>query len=229
MKNNYKIIVVEGAPTFRSVTFPVLPKKIEFKTNGTRFGTYNIIDFGEVIIPSGENLRTFKWTSIFPGVNHYLPYQSVDTPLDPKQYQSILSEWKAYGSKLILLIAGTPIFHLVYLKDYSIDYAGAWGDFEYTVEFVDRREIQVTSEANAKTTESKPQTERIAEQSKTYTVVSNDTLWGIAQNLLGDGTRWKEIYNLNQDAIEETAKKYGRTSSENGHWIYPGTTLHIPS
>ena len=29
-------------------------------------------------------------------------------------------------------------------------------------------------------------------------------------------------------AIEETAKKHGKSSSNSGHWIYPGTVLQIP-
>ena len=38
-----------------------------------------------------------------------------------------------------------------------------------------------------------------------YTIVENDTLWGIAQCYLGDGLRWEEIYELNKDVIEDTA------------------------
>jgi hypothetical protein len=34
-----------------------------------------------------------------------------------------------------------------------------------------------------------------------YTVRSGDTLWGIAQKSLGDGNRWREIYDLNRDVI----------------------------
>ena len=38
-----------------------------------------------------------------------------------------------------------------------------------------------------------------------------------------------EIYELNKDTIEAAAKKYGRSSSSNGWWIYPGTVLQLPS
>ena len=220
-----KIIISEQSSSGRTVIIPVLPEKIEFKANGTRFVTYEVLDLGEVQIPSGENLRSFRWTSIFPGENHFLPFMSVSEPLAPKEYQTILSEWKAYGTPLKLLILGTPINHHVYLKDYNVDYSGAWGDYEYTVEFIDRRQIQVTSTKNQKSNTQK----RITATTKTYTVVKGDTLWGIARRFLGSGTRHTEIYQLNKDAIEATAKKYGKKSSNNGWWIYPGTTLHIPS
>ena len=223
-----KIIVYETDYQHRIVVFPILPEKIEFKSNGARFMSYDIIDLGEVMIPSGENLRGFRWTSIFPGKNHDLPFKSVSGPMDPEQYQIILSEWLRYGIPLHLMILGTPINHHVYLKDYDVDYSGPFGDYEYTIEFIDRREIQVTTEANTGS-ESKPQTERITEQTKTYTVTENDTLWDISRRFLQDGMRWQEIYELNKDAIEETAVQRGLRSSDNGHWIFAGTVLHIPN
>ena len=62
----------------------------------------------------------------------------------------------------------------------------------------------------------------------TYTVVSGDTLWAIAKRYLGSGTRYTEIYNANSGIIESTAKAHGKSSSSNGHWIWPGEVLTIP-
>ena len=64
--------------------------------------------------------------------------------------------------------------------------------------------------------------------SKTYTVKQGDNLWDIARVKLGNGERQTEIYNLNKATIEAAAKKYGRSSSSNGWWIYPGTVLKLP-
>lgn len=64
--------------------------------------------------------------------------------------------------------------------------------------------------------------------SKTYTIVSGDTLWKISTNHLGSGAKYMQIYNANSAIIESEAKSRGKSSSSNGHWIYPGTTLTIP-
>ena len=64
---------------------------------------------------------------------------------------------------------------------------------------------------------------------KTYTVKSGDNLWSIARSQYGNATKWKTIYDANKKVIEDTAKKYGKSSSSNGHWIYPGTKLVIPA
>ena len=65
-------------------------------------------------------------------------------------------------------------------------------------------------------------------KSKTYTIVSGDTLWKISTKELGSGAKYMQIYNANSSVIESAAKSHGKSSSSNGHWIYPGTTLSIP-
>lgn len=68
-----------------------------------------------------------------------------------------------------------------------------------------------------------------AEESESiqYTVKSGDTLWDIAKQYLGSGAQYVQIYNDNASVIEAEAKKRGKTSSDNGHWIFPGTVLTI--
>ena len=63
-----------------------------------------------------------------------------------------------------------------------------------------------------------PEPERPAEQpqAKTYTVKSGDCLWNIAKKQLGDGSRWKEIHDLNRDKIS------------NPNLIHAGLVLVMP-
>ena len=62
----------------------------------------------------------------------------------------------------------------------------------------------------------------------TYKVVSGDTLWAIAKKYYGSGAKYTTIYNANKSVIESAAKSHGRSSSNSGHYIYPGTVLTIP-
>jgi hypothetical protein len=59
--------------------------------------------------------------------------------------------------------------------------------------------------------------------------VSGDTLWDLAKRYYGGGTRWQALYDANRSLIEKTAQAYGFTSSDDGHWIFPGTSLVIPA
>lgn len=90
----------------------------------------------------------------------------------------------------------------------------------------------------ASTTSKKTNTTKVASSTKKratksssgkkYTVKKGDTLWGIAKKYYGSGSKWSKIYSKNKSVIESTAKKHGKRSSSNGHWIYPGTKLTIP-
>ena len=63
----------------------------------------------------------------------------------------------------------------------------------------------------------------------THTVVSGNTLWGIATTYYGSGKHWPIIYNANQAAIQARAVQAGLWNPKNpGHWIFPGTVLTIP-
>jgi peptidoglycan hydrolase-like protein with peptidoglycan-binding domain len=72
---------------------------------------------------------------------------------------------------------------------------------------------KVTVTAKVATT-TKPTTS--VSNSVVYTVLKNDTLWGIAKKILGDGNRWPEIYNSNRSII-----------GKNPNIIIPGTKLTI--
>lgn len=61
-----------------------------------------------------------------------------------------------------------------------------------------------------------------------YTVAKGDTLWKIANEMLGSPVRYAEIYELNQEVIESTAREHGKKDSSNGHRLWTGTVLKIP-
>ena len=54
-------------------------------------------------------------------------------------------------------------------------------------------------------------------EAKTYKVLSDDSLWKIAQDQYGDGSKWNMIYEANKDEIHDPGL------------IYPGQELKIPN
>lgn len=65
-------------------------------------------------------------------------------------------------------------------------------------------------------------------ETPSHPVASGDTLWDLAERYYGDGNKWRTIYDANRSLIEDTATEHGFASSDDGHWIFPGTPLTIP-
>lgn len=210
----------------REIRFPLLPEEIPFPSGDAIGITYEVMDLGEVVIPSGTELDNYSWESAFPGQYRKNDPMIRGPWIDPKNYDSILRDWLQKGTELNLLVTGYPINADVYLKEYHGKAYGAFGDISYEIAFMEARSIVVTTTKVAQTAAT---TTRPATTSSTYVIKSGDTLWAIALKFYGSGAKWGTIYNANKDIIEKTAKKYGRKSSDNGHWIYPGVTLTIPN
>lgn len=206
----------------REIRIPLLPEEIEWTGGAATFVTADIMRRGEVVVPSGTELAGCAWKSEFPGELRKNDPMIRGEWKAPKWYNNILEDWKSTGAKLNVLVIGYPFNKDVYLKEYRPRASGAFGDISYDIEFVEAREITI------KTTTVEVETKRPASTAKTYVIQSGDTLWGIAQKFYGSGSKWGTIYDANKEIIEKTAKKYGRSSSSNGHWIYPGVTLTIP-
>lgn len=206
----------------RELLIPILPEKIGFKYGGAAFVSCEIMGLGEVAVPTGTELSSYAWESIFPGSGRQNDLLIFGPWLPPSWYDSTLEDWKKEGTLVNLMITGYPINVDVYVKSYQGEACGAFGDIAYALELIEARTITLETSKVENTTQ------RAAQVSRTYTIKSGDTLWGIAKKFYNDGSKWTLIYKANKEIIEMTAKKRGRSSSENGHWIYPGVTLIIP-
>ncbi len=60
-----------------------------------------------------------------------------------------------------------------------------------------------------------------------YTVVRGDSLWAIAERCLGDGRRWPEIWQLNENKFWPAVSGYKRFDDPD--LIYPRWTLKLPA
>lgn len=210
----------------REIRFPYLPEEIQCKGGDTIFVSYDIMGKGETAVPSGVELSGYSWSGEFPG-----KYQSDASRLrgswkDPSTYHNTLMDWQQKGTLLNLLVTGYPINADVYIESYHHKATGAFGDVSYEITLKGGRSIAVVSTSTTTAQSSTPK--RTTTAPRTHTIKPGDTLWAIAQANLGSGARWEEIYRLNSKIIEQTAEKYGKSSSNKGWWIYPGVTLKLP-
>lgn len=214
----------------REIRVPWLPESIEYKSGGVEVASYDIMNNGPVEVPTGCGLREVTWSSTFPGAKRTDDSMLRGDYKTPETYHNILEDWKAKGTPLTLLVTGYPINFDVYLKNYTATPNGGFGDMDYTVEFVENRDLTIATvtDQQSSTTSSSATTTRPTTKTTSYTIKSGDNLWSIAQKLLGSGAKWQTIYDANKEIIESTAKKYGKSSSNNGWWIYPGVTIQIP-
>ena len=90
-----------------------------------------------------------------------------------------------------------------------------------------KKDSSSTSTTTSTATKKREETKQ-TDSNQSYTVKSGDCLWNIAKKYYGNGASYTKIYEANKKIIEDTAKKYGKQSSSNGWWIYPGTKLTIP-
>lgn len=208
----------------RSIRIPWLPEKLQYESGGTIRATFDIMNRGPVEVPTGSGLCKYSWESSFPGEYRNDKSLMRGDWQSPSVYHNIFEDWRKKGTPLRILVTGYPFNTDVILDDYSGNAEGAFGDIVYKISFIEDRDI--TIEVTKEETPTKRQETQT--QTTSYTIKKGDTLWAIANRFLGSGAKWGTIYDANKEIIESTAKKYGRRSSDNGHWIYPGVVLKIP-
>lgn len=226
------------------VLLPVAPSKIKTSIKNKN-KTIELINEGEVNVLKDAGLTELSFGVLLP--NQRYPFAKyVNGFKNAAYYLGILEEYKKSKKPIQLIISrtlpsGNVLFYTnmkVSLEKYDIeDDVGEGFDTVVTMSFLQYREygtkttdisayVRKTKSTNSKTNRSAGNGANTS--GKKYTIVSGDTLWNIAKKKLGNGTRWKEIYNANKSVIESAAKARGKASSSNGHWIWPGTTITIP-
>lgn len=222
-----RIIAKEFNKPSNTLEFAWLPTEIKDNGGNVMFASYNLLDRGEFVRPSGNDLRKISWEGRFPGeARKDEPYLASEWR-EPGECDNMLRQWANKRKKVKLTIENTNIDDFTcYINNYSSTYTGGLGDIEYSIEWIAYKPLSVEVKKRSSTV--KNTTKRAKKEYKTHVVVSGDTLWKIAVKYLGKGSRWPEIYKLNERTIEKAAKDHHRKSSGNGHWIWPKTKLKLP-
>ncbi|MBU5486465.1 LysM peptidoglycan-binding domain-containing protein [Clostridium sp. MSJ-11] len=203
-------------------TLPILPEKIEFNEDGDN-KTFDIINIGEINVINKPKLTQISFESYFPKSTG--PYVSSEQLFSPDFYISKIRNWREKQEKVRFIFTGSPLdindlFTIESLK--LTEKGGEVGDIYYSIElkryrpYAARKVFVATKQSNTSKPTVKTNQPRPVEKpkQKTHTVVNGDTLWKIAKKYLGDGSRYKEIAQLN--------------NIKNPDVIYPGQLFKIP-
>lgn len=210
---------------------PITPSRVKVKINNQN-KTLTLISGEEINILKDAKLTDVSFDLLLPQVPY--PFtnggaQSADYYLSlferlkksKTPFQWILNRSRPDG-------AGMFFSNLtVGMEDYQItDDANEGFDLTVSVKLKQYRAfgtktVQIMlalapSQPATATVQAPPRPTASAPKNSTYDVESGDCLWNIAKKQLGDGSRWKEIYDLNKDKIK------------NPNLIYPNQTLTLP-
>ncbi|MDR0222615.1 MAG: LysM peptidoglycan-binding domain-containing protein [Oscillospiraceae bacterium] len=216
------------------VLLPVAPARLEI-SRGNKLKKFDLLSGEEIAVLGGRALSEIKFSALLPQTRYpFAVYtdgfkkgsaifdEIIKLKESEKPFRFIVLRKNANGKKLFstnikALFSeiraredageGFDIFADITLTEYR----------DFSVKKISAPTRDVRFGRTVRPTDSAP-------AAKTHTVVKGDCLWMIAQRFLGDGARYKEIYNLNKSIIDAGNKGTGNPV----HTIYAGQVFNLP-
>lgn len=218
--SNYAIFFDKDTVTYR---LPVNPEEIE-TTSVQAIEKYEVLKLGQIAIPTHMELKEYSFECELPKEPSYY-VETTGGFKNADYYISLFAKWRESLDPVRFIASngvGDDINTLVLLEELTItERASEEGDkyisltlLEYKAfgkKSVVVKEKKISAQRASSVTRNNP-------KSTGYHVVqSGDTLWAIAKQYFGDGSKCNIIYNANKDKIKNPAL------------IQPGWKLLIPT
>lgn len=202
--------------------FPVLPSTIQYTNGDVLTQSINVVDLGNIEIPSGRDIDSFGFTSEFPAI--YDSGMVVVSPgglKKPVDYKNLMEGIKARAVPVQIIIPVLDINKRMYISSFVPEFKNV-GDIHYSIMFRELRETKpkkltpggTAPKKGTKTAKERPKVAAKAKPSS-YKVVAGDSLTKIAKQL-GIKDWRKVLYEPNKKVIGSDPDK-----------IFPGQVLKI--
>lgn len=220
------------------IKFIVNPASIEF-IDIQNHQQINLLEVGTALLLGNRGLIGTTLEGFFPST-HSPFYKRHGGTRSPEECVALIKKWKDKNMIVRLIISDMDVNLAMAISNLSPTYREGDDDIYYRIELIEYKTLNVPTvkvstkvkssivKRPAQSSPSKSSASKGSSSGRTYTIKSGDTLWGISSRFYGTGTKYKTIYNANKSVIEAAAKKRGKKSSQNGHWIWAGTKLRIP-
>lgn len=185
--------------------FPVVPDKVTW-TDSIKNTSITVASLGETTVIEKKGADTLSFNSRFPPIRDQ--GVAVATLYEPSYYKEKLEKWRD-SEKPVHFIAFCALAINDYFTIESLTYTegeGSVGEIAFSIKLKVYREpkirkIDLTPKGKAEVTKEEKRVDNSITPT-TYKVVKGDSLYKIAKSKLGDGNKWKEIYELNKDKIK---------------------------
>ena len=249
MTNGYNFYFKIGTDV---LTFPITPGELNIKV-GSNNKVVTLINEGDINILKSPSLIEVEFEARFPMREYpYSRWKQADFEKNKeksafKEFYDVIKVLKEERKSFRFIVTRTTpngkrtwdTNLLMALEDFELQEDAGEGDDvlisfklkqykEYGVKKVTIKQ-QTSTATTTTTTTTDRTTDDKTKTTKTHIIKSGENLWVIAKTYYGNGNKMSVIYKANKSIIEETAKKNGKKSSSNGHWVYAGTKLTIPA
>jgi len=191
---------------------PVPPPEYEY-TESSQTEMVNILGLGDIIQITGEGLAEIEINSHFPA--NRVPYAQYYLG-DPYEAVRTIERWKKSKRPIRLIITETPANLACAIESFTWGERGGSRDVDYSLKLKEYRFVQVKQVSQVQQVVISPERPNTKPEPSNYTIKSGDSLFMIAKRILGDGNRWREIYEKNKAVI-----------GANPNLIYPGQVLQL--